>query len=37
VKSQAISVYRKLGVSARGEAIARAAAVGLTGAAAGRS
>jgi len=37
VKSQAISVYRKLGVSARGEAIARAAAAGLTGVAAGRS
>jgi LuxR family transcriptional regulator, maltose regulon positive regulatory protein len=36
VKSQAISVYRKLGVSARAEAIARAAAVGLTGANAGR-
>ncbi len=29
VKTQAISVYRKLGVSCRGEAIARAAEVGL--------
>jgi LuxR family transcriptional regulator, maltose regulon positive regulatory protein len=31
VKSQAISIYRKLGVSARGQAIERAAAVGLAG------
>ena len=29
VKSQAVSVYRKLGVSSRSEAIARAAELGL--------
>jgi len=30
IKSQTMSIYRKLGVSSRGEAISRAAAIGLT-------
>jgi LuxR family transcriptional regulator, maltose regulon positive regulatory protein len=32
IKTQAISVYRKLGVSSRSEAIARASELGLVGA-----
>jgi LuxR family maltose regulon positive regulatory protein len=37
IKTQAISVYRKLGVSSRSDAIARAGELGLLGGAGGQS